>query len=218
MHGKFVAYYRVSTEKQGKSGLGIEAQQHSVRQFLNGGDWELLAEFTEIETGKNDDRPQLERAMNECRLTGATLVIAKIDRLSRNAAFLIGLKDAGISFVAADMPGANQMTIGIMALVAQQEREAISQRTKEALAAAKARGAKLGGYRGGPMVNGKAGTEALQQKAAAFRASVRPLVTELRDQGMSQRQIAAELDRRSVRTPRGGKWTAKAVAAVLAAA
>ncbi|QOF94228.1 recombinase family protein [Novacetimonas hansenii] len=218
MHGKFVAYYRVSTEKQGKSGLGIEAQQHSVRQFLNGGDWELLAEFTEIETGKNDDRPQLERAMNECRLTGATLVIAKIDRLSRNAAFLIGLKDAGISFVAADMPGANQMTIGIMALVAQQEREAISQRTKEALAAAKARGVKLGGYRGGPMVNGKAGTEALQQKTAAFRASVRPLVTELHDQGMSQRQIAAELDRRSVRTPRGGKWTAKAVAAVLAAA
>ncbi|AKR48182.1 recombinase family protein [Acetobacter pasteurianus] len=215
MNGKFVAYYRVSTEKQGKSGLGIEAQRHTVRNFLNGGDWELLAEFTEIETGKNDARPQLELAMKECRLTGATLVIAKIDRLSRNAAFLIGLKDAGINFVAADMPGANQMTIGIMALVAQQEREAISQRTKEALAAAKARGVKLGGYRGGPKVDQKAGTAAVRRKKEEFRASVRPLIKELRGQGMSLQTIANELDQRSVRTPRGGKWTAKAVSGVL---
>jgi len=215
MNGKFVAYYRVSTERQGKSGLGLDAQQRSVRHFLNGGDWKLLDELTEVESGKIDQRPQLEKAVAACRLTGATLVIAKLDRLSRDAHFLLGLEKAGIEFVAADMPNANKLTVGIMALVAQQEREAISTRTKAALAEAKARGTKLGGYRGGPVVNNAAGTEAVRRIKAEFQASVRPIIEELRGEGMSLRGIAADLDRRSVRTPRGGKWTAKAVAAVL---
>lgn len=213
--GRFVAYYRVSTEKQGRSGLGLEAQQAAVVQYLNGGAWTLLAEFTEVESGKNNERPQLAKAMKHCRLTGASLVIAKIDRLSRNAAFLMGLRDAGVSFVAADMPDANEMTVGIMAVVAQGERRAISDRTKAALAATKARGTVLGGYRGGPVVDYRAGIEARQAKALAFAESVRPTVEEMREQGMSLRAIAAELQAREIRTPRGGAWTAKAVMNVL---
>src|SRR5918995_5186744 len=121
--GSFVAYYRVSTDKQGRSGLGLEAQQAAVRDYLNGGNWKLLAEVTEVESGKRSDRPKLDDAMRLCRLHGATLVIAKLDRLSRDAHFLLGLQKAGVDFVAADMPDANKMTVGIMALVAQHERE-----------------------------------------------------------------------------------------------
>src|ERR671911_796243 len=138
--GKFVAYYRVSTERQGRSGLGLEAQRKAVEDYLNGGRWQLLAEFVEVESGKREDRPKLAEALALCRLHGATLVIAKLDRLSRDAHFLLGLQKAGVDFVAADMPDANKMTVGIMALVAQHEREMISERTKAALAAAKARG------------------------------------------------------------------------------
>lgn len=142
----FVAYYRVSTARQGQSGLGLAAQKKSVRDYV--GDGRILTEFTEIETGKRNDRDALIAALNECRLTGATLVIAKLDRLSRNAAFLMGLRDSGVDFVACDMPNANRLTVGIMALVAEQEAEAISSRTKAALAAAKDRGQTLGGFRG----------------------------------------------------------------------
>src|SRR3954454_1904173 len=144
----FVAYYRVSTAGQGRSGLGLDAQRRAVTDFLNGGSWELLAEFVEVESGKADDRPQLEQALTTCELSGATLVVAKLDRLSRNLAFLAKLQDSGAHFVAADMPGGNELTIHIMAAVAQAERKAISVRTKEALAAAKARGVRLGGNRG----------------------------------------------------------------------
>src|SRR6516164_7376703 len=144
--GKHVAYYRVSTARQGRSGLGLEAQRQAVTEFLNGGDWKIVGEFTEIETGKytNPDRPQLAKAMALCRLHGAKLVIAKLDRLSRNAHFLLGLKESGVDFVAADMPNANRLTVGIMAMVAEDEAQRISQRTKDALAAAKRRGVKLG--------------------------------------------------------------------------
>jgi len=129
--------------------LGLEAQRAAVAAHLNGGTWTLLDEMVKIESGKaTADRPQLARAMALCRLTGATLCVAKLDRLSRDAHFLIGLDEADVDFVAVDMPNANRLTVGIMALVAQQEREAISARTKAALAAAKARGTKLGGYRG----------------------------------------------------------------------
>src|SRR3954451_13181762 len=130
--GRFISYYRVSTARQGQSGLGLEAQKAAVRAYLDGGDWQLVGAFTEIESGKNNDRPQLAKALAECRLRNATLVIAKLDRLSRNAAFLLNLKDAGVDFVCADMPDANKLTIGIMALIAQNEREAISARTKAA--------------------------------------------------------------------------------------
>src|SRR5215469_1774045 len=142
--GKFVSYLRVSTDRQGRSGLGLEAQRKAVEDFLNGGRWELLAEFVEIETGKKDDRPKLHKALQRCKVTGATLVIAKLDRLSRNLAFIAALQDSGARFVAADMLEANETMIQFMAVIAQHERKAISARTKAALAAAKARGKKLG--------------------------------------------------------------------------
>src|SRR5919112_422238 len=146
--GAFVAYYRVSTERQGRSGLGLAAQRKAVEDFLNGGNWRLVAEFTEIESGKHSDHPALAKAFQACRLRRAKLVIAKLDRLSRDAHFLLGLEKAGVDFVAADMPTANRLTVGIMAMVADEERRMISKRTKEALAAAKARSVTLGGHRG----------------------------------------------------------------------
>src|SRR5215213_3033543 len=142
--GRFVSYLRVSTAKQGHSGLGLEAQRQAVADYLNGGQWQLVTEVVEIESGKRSDRPKLEEALRLCRLHNATLVIAKLDRLSRDAHFLLGLEKAGVDFVAADMPSANRLTVGIMAMVADEERRLISKRTKEALAAAKARGVKLG--------------------------------------------------------------------------
>src|SRR3974390_1436681 len=146
--GSFVAYYRVSTARQGRSGLGLEAQREAVTSFLNGGDWRVVAEFTEIESGKRNNRPKLQEAMQACRVYGAKLVIAKLDRLSRDAHFPLGAEKAGVDFGAADMPAANRLTVGIMAMVADEERRMISKRAKEALAAAKRRGVKLGGYRG----------------------------------------------------------------------
>src|SRR5262245_32388573 len=127
---KYVAYYRVSTERQGRSGLGLEAQRHAVETF-NGG--KVIAEFTEVESGRRNDRPELAKAMQHAKATGATLLIAKLDRLSRDAHFLLGLERAGVEFRACDMPSADRMTVGIMALVAEHEAKAISQRTKAAL-------------------------------------------------------------------------------------
>ncbi len=145
MPRRSVSYLRVSTDRQGRSGLGLEAQRAAVAAHLAGGAWTLLDEMVEVESGKAADRPQLARATALCRLTGATLCVAKLDRLSRDAHFLIGLHKADVDFVAVDMPNANRLTVGIMALLAQQEREAISARTRAALASAKARGTKLGG-------------------------------------------------------------------------
>jgi DNA invertase Pin-like site-specific DNA recombinase len=145
---KFVSYLRVSTDRQGASGLGLEAQRKAVLDYLNGGRWTLVAEFVETESGAKTDRPKLADALALARAHGAKLVIAKLDRLSRDAHFLLGLQNAGVQFVAADMPEANEMIVGIMAVVAQAERKLISKRTKDALAAAKARGQKLGGFRG----------------------------------------------------------------------
>jgi len=135
--GKHVAYYRVSPARQGRSGLGLEAQKRAVAEYLDGGDWKIVGEFTEVESGKRADRPQLAKALAVCRLHGARLVIAKLDRLSRNAHFLLGLKESGVDFVAADMPNANRLTVGIMAMVGENETLRISERTKAALAAAK---------------------------------------------------------------------------------
>jgi len=141
---KLVAYERVSTARQGRSGLGLEAQRRAIDDYAEAKGATILARFTEVESGRKNDRPELEKALGLAKLTGATLIIAKLDRLSRNAAFLLTLRDSGVRFLACDMPEANDLTVGIMALVAQQEREAISRRTREALAAAKARGVKLG--------------------------------------------------------------------------
>jgi DNA invertase Pin-like site-specific DNA recombinase len=217
--GRFIAYYRVSTDKQGQSGLGLEAQRAAVMAYLNGGNWMLLEEFTEVESGKRaDNRPQLAEAMHQARLTGATLVIAKLGRLSRDAAFLLSLRDAGVDFVAADMPNANRLTVGIMALVAEQEREMISARTKAALAAAKARGVKLGGDRGGraPVDAAAKAAEARRKAADEFASNVAPMMREMREIGASLHQIAATMASKGIRTPRGGAWTATAVKNVLA--
>src|SRR4051812_27644927 len=146
--GNFVAYHRVSTAKQGRSGLGLEAQQEAVQTYLNGGSWRLVAEVVEVESGKRNDRPKLQEALRLCRLHAAILVIAKLDRLSRNYAFIASLMEGGVKFRAVDFPEANELTVHILSAVAQHERKMISQRTKDALQAAKARGKKLGGNRG----------------------------------------------------------------------
>src|SRR4029453_13809785 len=142
--GKFVAYFRVSTDRQGKSGLGLEAQRKSVLDYLDGGRWGLVGEFTEIESGKHNDPPEMEKALAACKKQKAKLVIAKLDRLSRNLAFIAALMDSGVEFIAVDNPHANKLTLHILAAVAVHAREMISERTKGALQAAKARGVKLG--------------------------------------------------------------------------
>jgi DNA invertase Pin-like site-specific DNA recombinase len=217
---KFVAYLRVSTARQGRSGLGLEAQQTAVRQFVAGRGGKIIApEFVEVETGKRNDRPELQKALKRCQLTGATLVVAKLDRLSRNAAFLMTLRDSRIDFVAADLPEANTMTVGVMAVVAQHEREAISARTKAALAAAKARGTILGGHRRGSAdirryqkAGVLAACTAAQDRAELRREPVECLARE----GLSLNAIAARLNADCVTTSRGGKWTATAVKRMLA--
>ena len=131
---RIIGYERVSTARQGASGLGLEAQRQAIEAYAAQRGADLIARFTEVESGRNADRPELKKALHLAKVTGATLVIAKLDRLSRNAAFLLTLRDSGVRFSAVDLPEANDLTVGIMALVAQQEREAISRRTKEALA------------------------------------------------------------------------------------
>lgn len=210
-----MTYLRVSTLKQGRSGLGLEAQLEAVRQFVAGRGGKIIApEFVEVETGKRDDRPELSKALKRCRLTGATLVVAKLDRLSRNAAFLMTLRDSGVDFVAADLPEANTMTVGVMAVVAQHEREAISQRTKAALAAAKARGKLLGGFRAAaPNIRAyqHIGVEAVRRGAAEAAEERRETIEGLQNENLSLNAMAARLNADSVRTSRGGKWTATAV-------
>jgi DNA invertase Pin-like site-specific DNA recombinase len=215
--GKFVSYLRVSTERQGQSGLGLDAQRKAVLDFLNGGRWTHVAEFVEVESGSKDDRPKLADAMALARAHGATLLIAKLDRLSRDAAFLIGLQKAGVKFVAADMPEANEMVVGIMAVVAQAERKMISKRTKEALAAAKARGVKLGGFRGyvPTAADTAAAGHAKAAKANAKAADLRPIFDRLGS--LSLRQMAAALTAEGIPTPAGGEvWTAVQVSRIRA--
>src|SRR5918997_3509645 len=142
--GKFVAYYRVSTAKQGRSGLGLEAQQEAERNYLNGGSWQLVNEVVEVESGKRNDRPKLAEALRLCRLHGATLIIAKLDRLARNVAFISNLMERGEEFMAVDFPQANRLTVSILAAVAEHEAAMISARTRAALAEAKRRGVRLG--------------------------------------------------------------------------
>ncbi|SDY93266.1 recombinase family protein [Citreimonas salinaria] len=209
---RLVAYERVSTARQGRSGLGLEAQRTAIDAFAATTGATILARFTETESGKRDNRPELDKALNLARITGATLVIAKLDRLSRNAAFLLTLQASSVRFVACDMPEANNLTVGIMALVAQQEREAISRRTKEALAAAKARGVTLGNPNGAAALRraGKGGValrEAVRGNADAFAQELAPVVAEIRAAGhTSLRAMAAELNARGISTRRDGLW------------
>lgn len=208
--GKFVSYLRVSTDKQGKSGLGLEAQRRAVEDYLNGGRWKLVAEFVEVESGKKNDRPKLREALHRAKVTGATLIVAKLDRLSRNAAFLLTLRDSGVNFVAADIPDANTMTIGVLAVIAQHERETISQRTKAAMAAAKRRGATFGNPNGARALRGLgngSAVKAVKVKADKHAKDIWPIVEDIRAAGVvTLKSIAEELNDRGILTARKGQW------------
>ena len=221
MDGRFISYLRVSTDKQGRSGLGLEAQRKAVTDHLDGGAWQLVAEYVEVESGKANDRPELAKALVHCKLTGATLIVAKLDRLSRDQAFLMsvwtGTGDGGVVFC--DLPSIPAGPVGKfivqqMASVAELERGLISQRTKAALAAAKERGVKLGGFKG-YIPDARAGAVGNVQAAEAFAERVGPTVRDMRGRGLSLRQVAVEMTARGIRTPRGGAWTATAVSNVL---
>ena len=220
--GKFVAYYRVSTAKQGASGLGLEAQQESVRSYLNGGRWTMVDEVTEVESGKRNDRPALAQALSLCRLHGATLIIAKLDRLARNVNFISNLMESKVEFTAVDFPQANRLTIHILAAVAEHEALMISQRTRAALQAAKARGVKLGTPRSELIaehaVKGNRLSAARRSQAARERiADVRPVIESIRTAGITTlKGIAEALNARTIPAPRGGSWSAVQVSRVLA--
>ncbi|MCK0510243.1 recombinase family protein [Aromatoleum buckelii] len=207
-NGKYVAYFRVSTQRQGQSGLGLEAQRAAVAAYLNGGAWELVGEFQEVETGKGANalarRPQLRAALETCRKHGATLIIAKLDRLARNVHFVSGLLETGVDFVAADMPQANKVMIQMHAVMSEWERDQISARTKAALAAAKARGVRLGTT--GP-ANLKRNIEERRSAADAFAAKLAGVLRGFRAAGMSQRMMVDQLNRLGIRTARSGEWS-----------
>src|SRR5262249_51649785 len=213
--GKFFSYLRVSTDKQGERGYGLDAQRKAIADYLNGGSWELLGEYVEVESGKRNDRPQLEAALAACRRHKAKLVIAKLDRLSRNLAFIATLMERKVDFVCCDMPEANRLTIHIIAAMAEHERNMISDRTKRGLAAAKARGVKLGGPR---LVEARESAVA-SIKAGADRhaANVLPIVREIQQAGArTLRDVAEALNARGIPTPRGGQWYAASVRNILA--
>src|SRR5215475_6418865 len=223
---KFVSYCRVSTAKQGRSGLGLEAQRSAINDFLNGGQWKLIAEYVEVETGKNDDRPELRKALHQAKVTGATLVIAKLDRLSRNLRFIAELQESKVKFVCADMPDATELTIHIFASLAQHERKVISERTKRTLQAVKELEADpikakerrrlgkkpLGNPNGAaPLRRADKGNKAavveIKAKADRHAADVLPIIEDLRANGaVTLLAIAAELNERPILTARGGNW------------
>ena len=213
--GRFVAYYRVSTEKQGRSGLGLEAQRTAVEAFLNGGSWKLVAELTEIESGKRAERPKLVEAVKAAKKHRATLVIAKLDRLSRNVAFIANLMEAGVEFVAADMPHANRLTVHILAAVAEHERVMISQRTRAALAAVKSRGVQLGNRSNIEVAQARS-RQARMVQADQFTSNILPVVLQIKGAGVQTLSgIAETLNARGLRTARGGEWQAVQVKRVL---
>jgi DNA invertase Pin-like site-specific DNA recombinase len=221
--GKYVTYLRVSTVRQGASGLGLEAQRAAVQAHLNGGDWKIVAEKVEVESGKRSDRPELVKAMRLCRLHGATLLIAKLDRLSRNVAFLSNLMEAGVPFTAADMPEADKTQLQMMMVFAEHEARAISARTKAALAQSKK---KLGGRRvsakrfASIAIAGRAASIEARTLTATKRAEdLLPLMNDIRAEGATTlRQIADVLNERGIQTARGGAWSAVQVQRVLARA
>ena len=223
--GKFIAYYRVSTDKQGKSGLGLEAQRQAVANYLDGGDWKIVAEFTEVESGRRSDRPQLAAALKAARLHQAALVVSKVDRLTRSVAFLSKLLEANVDVRFADLPSIEGPTgrfmLQQMASVAELEAGMISDRTKKALAAAKKRGKKLGGFRGNkhnmPTARmSKLAAKALRERTDARAADLAPIIKELQAAGKtSLRAIAAGLNDAGIPTARGGEWSSPQVMRIL---
>ena len=217
---KYVSYLRVSTARQGVSGLGLEAQRKAVTDFV-AGRGEVLSEYVEIESGKVLVRPELEKALAEAKRAGAVLLIAKLDRLSRNVAFIANLLEGDVEVAAADMPEANRFVLHIMAAVAEQEGRAISERTRAALAAAKARGVKLGwaaipSRASEQRVASQNGVLTITKNADQFAANVTPIIDLIKTSGIiSLRGIAAELNQRGLRTARDGSWYAGTVRNIL---
>lgn len=204
MEKQFIAYYRVSTTRQGVSGLGLEAQRSAAKTFASQSSSNIVREFTEVESGKKITRPKLHAAIEECRISGATLLIAKIDRLARNVHFISGLLETNINFVAADMPNADRFMLHIYAAMAEEEGRRISERTKAALASAKTRGIKLGEHC----------KEMKQQnsfRALQFAAEVGPRMAKLKREGYSVREIADYLNLECVPTYRSGKWHSNSI-------
>lgn len=209
---KAIAYYRVSTDRQGKSGLGLEAQAEAVSRFATQEGYQVIAEFTEVESGKKNKRPQLLTALAQCRKQRAMLVIAKLDRLGRNVAFISNLIESRVDFKAVDNPHANKLMVHMLAAFAEHEREQISTRTKDALRAAKRHGVQLG----------KHGKEVLSKinaaTAADFAAQMQPIIHEIKAQGFTTiRAICAELNRREIPTFRndGQQWHIQSVHTLL---
>lgn len=216
VEGKFVAYFRVSTQKQGVNGLGMDAQKETVRQFLSSGG-ALVGEFVEVETGKGSNalakRPQLAAALAVCKKTGAKLLIAKLDRLARNVHFVSGLMESKVRFVACDMPEANDLTIHVMAAFAEHEAKRISQRTKEGLAAAKARGVVLGSAGAG---NLRRHVSERRELACENARRLVPVLEGFKAQGFTQRRMVDALNSSGITTAKGGRWSLVQLQRVLA--
>ncbi|RYZ74637.1 MAG: recombinase family protein [Proteobacteria bacterium] len=218
--GGYVSYHLVSTQKQGRSGLGLDAQKKAVSEYINGGEGELLGEFVEIESGRRKDRPQLRAALDMCRRKRATLVIAKLDRLARNVAFVATLLEGRIKFVCCDMPEADSTMLQIHSAIAEREAIKISERTKSALAAAKARGRLLGWSMpsriGEQRIAAQLGAASNQEQARQFAQNVFPIIESIRAAGLrSLGSIADALNARGVATARGGQWHAATVQRLL---
>ncbi len=201
---KAVAYLRVSTKRQGTSGLGLEAQREAIRKLLDDKGAELSAEFVEVESGSKDARIELSNAINYAKKTGALLVIAKLDRISRRVSFVAGLMESGIKFAVAEMPSATEFQIHIYAALAQEERRLISERTKAALAAAKRRGVVLG-------ENGKALAQKNKKTAIGFARGLKETLLKLRDSGLTYREMADEMNEKKILSFTGIKWHAQTV-------
>lgn len=219
-----IGYVRVSTRRQGKSGLGLEAQQQALAEHAKATGARVLTVYVEVETGKTAHRPELDKAIAHAKRSGATLAVAKLDRLARNAGFLLTLQASGLPMAFLDLPGANEFTVGIMALVAQHEAKMISERTKAALAAYKRRGGLLGASR--PECRNltdkarskgqRAASAVIAEKAREAYADLLPAMREWRDAGLSQQAIAQRLNEQGQTTRRGKPWSQVQVLRVLA--
>ena len=211
---KIISYIRVSTQKQGMSGLGMEAQQKAVQQYLAEQGSDLVAEFVEVESGKKTDkqRPELAKALEACKKHKAVLVVAKLDRLARNVHFISGLMESKVKFLALDMPEANELTLHVMAAFAEHEAKRISERTKAALAVAKERGVKLGTA---GAANLQPNIELRQQQAQAFAESLSGIFEGFKLRELTQRQMVAELNQLGIKTARGGSWSLLQVQRIL---
>ena len=196
---KIIAYMRVSTKSQGKSGLGLDAQKEKIKSFAEAHDGELIAEYVDVESGFKNERDELQKAIAHAKKIKATLVIAKLDRISRRVSFIANLMESGISFKVAEMSDATEFQLHIYAALAQEERRLISERTKAALKVAKAKGVVLG-------KNGKVLAEKNKRIATDFAETIKNHLLSLRSEGLSFRAIAMELNNQEIQSYAGGKW------------